>query len=136
MNIKSVPQDDSATYAKMEKVLYASDEEGKLKSVASTGWDIEEIVTQQAVDDIEDSIRSAYEEVKSGKKSPLYYHMFAARMDLLVLAQSTGFFRWTIKKHFKPTIFKKLSDEKLLEYCDVLGLSLDEIKKLPEAEDE
>ncbi|MCD6433094.1 MAG: hypothetical protein J7L21_03550 [Sulfurimonas sp.] len=132
MDINSVPQDDSTTYAKMKKAIYAHDEDGKLQTVASTGWDIEEIVTQQAVDDIEDSIKDAYEEVKSGEKSPLYYHMFAARMDLLVLAQSTGFFQWTIKKHFKPTVFAKLSDKKLLEYCDVLGVSLDEIKKLPQ----
>ena len=136
MDINSVPQDDSATYAKMKKAIYASDEDGKLKTIGSSGWDVEEIATTQALDDIQESINDAYEEVKAGNKSPLYYHMYDARMDLVVLAQSTGFFQWTIKKHFKPAVFDKLSEKKLLEYCDVLGKTLQEIKILPEVKDE
>lgn len=136
MDINSVPQDESATYAKMKKAIYASDEEGKLKTVGSSGWDVEEIATNEAIEDINNNIKEAYKEVKDGNKSPLYYHMFEARMDLVVLSQSTGFFKWTIKRHFKPEVFAKLSDEKLLEYCDVLGKTLQEIKTLPEAKDE
>jgi len=136
MDINSVPQDESSTYASMKKAIYASDEEGKLTSVASSGWDVEEIATKMALDDIDESIKEAYEEVKAGKKSPLYYHMYASRMDLLVLSQSSGFFQWSIKRHFKPEVFSKLSEKKLLEYCDVLGITLDEIKVLPEVNDE
>jgi len=136
MDINSVPQDDSSTYASMKKAIYATDTDGKLTSVASTGWDVEEIATKMALDDIDESTKEAYEEVKSGRKSPLYYHMYVARMDLLVLAQSTGFFQWSIKRHFKPEVFKALSEKKLLEYCDVLGITIDEIKVLPEVDDE
>ena len=136
MDINSVPQDESATYAKMKKAIYASDNDGKLKTIGSSGWDAEEIATNCAIDDIKDNIKQAYTEVKNGDRSPLYYHMFAQRMDLAVLAESTGFFQWTIKRHFKKEIFKKLSDKKLLEYCDVLGKTLQEIKTIPEDIDE
>ncbi|MEA1893332.1 MAG: hypothetical protein U9N33_11580 [Campylobacterota bacterium] len=136
MDINSVPQDDSSTYAKMTKAIYASDSDGKLQTVGSSGWDVEEIATQQALDDIQESIQEAYNAVKSGEKSPLYYHMYEARMDLVVLAQSTGFFQWTIKRDFKPSHFEKLSEKRLLEYCDVLGKSLQEIKTLPKADNE
>ncbi len=132
MDINSVPQDNSETYASMKKAIYATGEDGKLKTVGSSGWEVEEIATKAALDDIENSIQEAYLEVKSGKKSPLYFHMYAARMDLLVLSQSTGFFQWTIKRHFKPEIFLKLSEKRLLEYCDVLGKTLDELKAIPE----
>ncbi|NPA58867.1 MAG: hypothetical protein GXO30_00160 [Epsilonproteobacteria bacterium] len=136
MDINSVPQDESATYAKMKKAIYASDDDGKLKTIGSSGWDVEEIATNEAIEDINNNIKEAYKEVKDGKKSPLYYHMFEARMDLVVLSQSTGFFKWSIKRHFKPEIFSKLDDKKLLEYCDVLGKTLAEIKTLPEKIDE
>ncbi len=136
MDIKSVPQDNSETYANMKKAIYATGEDGKMQTVGSTGWDVEEIATKAALEDIEKSIQDAYEEVKVGKKSPLYYHMYDARMDLLVLAQSTGFFQWMIKRHFNPSVFEKLSEKKLLEYCDVLGKTLDEIKTVPEDRDE
>jgi hypothetical protein len=136
MDVNNVPQDESSTYASMKKAIYAMDEDGKVKSVASTGWDVEEIATKVALDDIDKSIKEAYEEVKSGVKSPLYYHMYVARMDLLVLAQSTGFFQWKIKRDFKPSVFKKQSDKRLLEYCNALGITLEELKVLPEVIDE
>ena len=132
MDIQSVPQDNSETYASMKKAIYASDEEGKLTTVGSSGWEVEEIATKAALEEIENGIVLAYEAVKSGQKSPLYYHMNVARMDLLVLAQSTGFFQWTIKRDFEPKKFKNLSEKRLLAYCDVLGVTPEAIIQLPE----
>ncbi len=136
MDANSVPQDDSTTYAKMQKAIYATDDDGKLKTVSSSGWDVEELVTTQALDDIDQSIKEAYEEVKTGKKSTLYFHMYERRMDLTILSQSTGFFKWTIKRDFKPDVFTSLNEKRVLVYCDVLGKTLDEIYKLPEVDDE
>ncbi len=136
MDAKSVPQDDSVTYAKMQKAIYATDDDGKLKTVSSSGWDVEELVTTQALDDIDQSIKEAYEEVKAGDRSTLYYHMYERRMDLTILSQSTGFFKWTIKRDFKPDIFSSLNEKRVLVYCDVLGKTLEEIYKFPEVDDE
>jgi hypothetical protein len=135
MDIQSVPQDNSETYASMKKAIYASDEEGKLTTVGSSGWEVEEIATKAALEEIEKGIALAYEAVKSAEKSPLYYYMNLARMDLLVLSQSTGFFQWTIKRDFDPQRFKKMSEKRLLAYCDVLGVTVEEIRKLPEVRD-
>lgn len=132
MNIENVPQDDSSTYANMKKAIYASDTDGKIQSVSSTGWEAEEVVTQQAIDDINEHTKEAYEAVRSGEKSPLYFYMYEVRMDLVVLAQATGFFEWSIKRDFKPKVFAKIREKRLLIYCDVLGKTLEEIKKLPE----
>ena len=136
MDIESVPQDDSFTYGEMKKAIYASTKDGKIKSIGSSGWDVEEVVTKQAIDELEENTKEAYKLVKSKQKSPLYYHMFEARMDLTILAQSTGLFKWTIKRDFKPEIFSKISRKRLLIYCDVLGKSIEEITKLPKVKDE
>lgn len=136
MELKNVPQDESATYGKMKKALYAKSEDGSIQSVSSSGWEAEETVTQQAIDDIDASKEAAYKEVKSGNKSPLYYYMFERRMDLALLSQATGFFQWTIKKDFKPSVFEVMNDKRLLVYCDALGKNIEEIKKLPKGENE
>jgi len=136
MDIKNVPQDDSSTYAKMKKAIYASKEDGTIQSVGSSGWEVEEVVTRQAIDDIDENREEAYKLVHNGEKSPLYYYMYEARMDLVVLAQSTGFFKWTIKRDFDPEIFKKISHKRLLVYCEALGKNIDEIKELPKVENE
>ena len=131
MRLENVPQDDSSTYAKMKKTIYAKNSDGKMQGISSTGWEVEETVTRQALDDIEEHIKEAFLEVKNGKKSTLYFHMYKQKMDLTILSQATGFFKWTIKRDFNPKIFAKIKQSRLEEYCDVLGLEIDEIKELP-----
>jgi len=132
MDIKSVPQDDSSTYANNKKAIYAKDENGEVKVVGSSGWEAEETVTKQALEDLEDSAKEAYCEVKKGLKSPLYYHMFAVRMDLQVLADSTGFFKWTIKRDFDPKRYENINENRLAVYAEAMGRTIEELKKLEE----
>ncbi len=131
MDTKSVPQDNSSTYAKMKKAIYAKAEDGKVQSVSSSGWIVEETVTRQALDDIEEKIKDAYLKVKEEKYSTLYYYMYKQRMDLSLLSQATGFFKWTIKRDFNPKKFMRIKTCRLLTYCDVLGIDEQEIKRLP-----
>ncbi len=130
MDIKNVPQDDSSTYAKNKKAIYARDEDGSVKVVGSSGWNAEETVTKQALEDLEEHAIEAYCEVKKGLKSPLYYHMYAIRMDLQVLSESTGFFKWTIKRDFKPEVFAKISVKRLAMYAEAIGKTSEELKVL------
>ena len=136
MKIDHVPQDDIVTYAGMEKVIYATDEDGHYGVVASTGWSIEEEVTRQALLELERLTDEAYHEVVQKKASPLYYHMYAQRMDIQILSQVTGLFQWRIRRHFKPEVFAKLNDRLLEQYSDVLGLTAEELKNLPEREND
>jgi len=131
MKANNVPQDHISTYAENKKAIYATDEEGHYGVVASSGWDVEEEATKQALHELERLADDAYETVLSAEASPLLYHMYAQRMDLQVLAQTTGIFQWRIKRHFKPEIFAKLDDEFLARYSDVLGMSVEELKVLP-----
>ena len=131
MKLENVPQDDSSTYAKMKKTIYAKDSEGNMQGISSSGWEVEETVTRQALDDIEEHIKEAFLEVKNGQKSTLYFYMYRQKMDLTLLAQATGFFKWTIKKDFEPKYFEKIKQSRLEEYCDVLGIEIDEIRELP-----
>ncbi|MCW8838450.1 MAG: hypothetical protein OQJ77_04025 [Thiovulaceae bacterium] len=132
MDIKSVPQDNSPVFEGGKKAIYATDEDGKVKVVGSSGWEAEETVTKQALQDLEDNAKEAYCAVKKGEKSPLYYYMFALRMDLQLLAESTGFFKWTIKKDFNPKTFSNIKDKRLEVYAEALGKTKEELKVLEE----
>ena len=49
-------------------------------------------------------------------------------MDLQILSQYTGFWKMTIKRHFKPSVFKKLSDSKLNDYAKVFKVTTSALK--------
>src|ERR687884_192878 len=59
MHERDVPQEGNATLAGHRKAVYAVGEDGKLRIVASRGWQVEEIVTRQALAELEERAREA-----------------------------------------------------------------------------
>lgn len=131
MKKDDVPQDDSVTYAGHKKVIYATDSNNRYEAVESSGWEAEELVTCMAVEELNHLTADARQRVKSGETSPLEFHMYNSRLDVLGLAQVSGRFQWQIRRHFKPEVFSNISDKKLMPYCDAMGLSVEQLKTLP-----
>ncbi len=131
MNIHDVPQEGNATLAGVRKAVYARADNGQLVTVASQGWEVEEIVTQQAVNALKEQADAALARARAGLSAPLEYWMYAQRMDLTVLAQSTGLWQWRVRRHLQPARFAKLSIKLLAIYADALGMSLEQLKSLP-----
>jgi hypothetical protein len=127
MDINEIPQDDSKIFRGQKKVIYAT-QNGHYKTGTTTGWDTEAFVTKQAVEEFNQLTNEALDAVKRGEKSPLFYYMYRYRFDLQTLAQTTGFWQWQIKRHFKPSVFAKLSNKVLGRYAEVFGVSMEEIK--------
>lgn len=126
MDIKNIPQDDSKIFRGQKKVVYAT-ANGRYQAATSSGWQTEEFATQQAVDELDQQTELALQAVKNGEKSPIYYLMYKNRYDLPTLAQATGFWQWQIKRHFRPEVFAKLSEEKLAVYAGVFGIQFSEL---------
>lgn len=131
MREHEVPQEDNATLGGHRKAVYALDEAGRYQLVASTGWEVEETVTLQAVAEYEAQAVEALRRARIGEASPLEYHMYRRRMDLQTLAQSAGVFAWRLRRHLRPGVFRRLRPSLLVRYADALGLSVDEIQTLP-----
>lgn len=124
-----VPQEGNSTLAGHRKAVYARGDDGKLHIVQSAGWEVEEIVTRQAVEDLNRLAEDARQRVIAGQTSVLEYHMHKARMDVPLLSQVTGLWQWRIRRHFRPDIFAGLSAGLLQRYGDAMGLSVKQLKK-------
>jgi hypothetical protein len=131
MHANEVPQDGSRTHPGERKLAYALNEEGRYVAVPYSGWKVEELVTTVAIEDFQCAADEAYERSFRGEASTLEYHMYARRMDVQVLAQSTGFFQMTVRRHLRPQAFARLKPARLQKYADVLGLGVDELQQLP-----
>lgn len=125
-----VPQEGNSTLGGQRKAMYARGADGKLHIVQSTGWEVEEIVTRQAVEDLDRLADDARRRVAAGQTSPLEYHMHKARMDVPLLSQVTGLWQWRIRRHFRPDIFQGLADRLLKRYGEAMGLSVEQLKKV------
>ncbi len=126
MKRDDAPQDNIAMYHGGRKALYVADE-GKFEITQSSGWSVEEMATLQAVDEFVRLEYEAYEGFVEGKLSPLGVWMYRRRMSIATLSQCTGFWQWSIKRHLKPDIFKRLSSPKIALYCDIFDITAEEL---------
>ncbi len=131
MDLENVPQEGNATLGGHRKAMYARDRDGRIGAVASAGWEVEEIVTRQAVDELERLAAEALAGVRAGTASPLAYHMYRARMDDTLLAQVTGLWRWRVRRHLRPEVFRTLSPALLTRYAAALGMDVEQLTHIP-----
>ena len=124
-----VPQEGNVTLGGHRKAVYARGADGRMQVVQSAGWEVEEIVTRQAVDDLNRLADDARQRVAAGQTSALEFHMHKARMDVPLLSQATGLWQWRIRRHFRPDLFARLSPALLARYAEVMGLTVEQLKK-------
>lgn len=128
MKKEDVPQDPSALVGVTRDVCYVKDKDGKYTTDLSIGWDVKKQALDNAWDDINERVAEAALKVKNGEISPVYYFMEKNLMDLTLLSGYTGFWKWTIKRHFKPSVFKSLSESKLNTYAKAFDINVEELK--------
>ena len=131
MRREDVPQQRGMNNGCRE-VNYAVDGRGQYTLTQSSGWEVKTIALQQAWAAIDEQLRDILGEINAGKMSPLAYHMTKNQMDPALLAQYSGVSRWQVRRHLKPRVFNKLSDAALSPYLDLFGLTIEQLRTVPE----
>src|SRR2546429_9386332 len=90
MRERDVPQKGNATRAGHCKGVYAIADDGRLRLVSSRGWEVEEIVTRQAVEDLERRAMQARARAPPGESSPPENHTVPAAIGVGLLSPNTG----------------------------------------------
>ena len=132
MKNEEVPQQAAKAFLGHSKALYAQDASGHYGIVPSAGWEAEEIVLDQAIAEYDLAAAEALARAREGQGSALEVHMWRRRMDVLLLAQSSGFFQWQVRRHLRPGALEALPLSKQQRYAEALGLSLDALVRLPQ----
>lgn len=128
MKKDEIPQDNGYLGRIAKEVTYVTDDDGRYITGQSTGWKVKEEANDVAWQSFERQINEAKEKVLQGQISPVYYWMQKRMMDVGIVAQYMGLWKWTVKRHMKPSVFKKLSEEKLKKYAGVFEISIEELK--------
>jgi hypothetical protein len=135
MKKEDVPQDLSSLGKITKEVCYATDHDGKYVTELSRGWEIKITALDTAWQDIEKRIDAARKKVEHNEASPLLFFMEKGLMDVKILSGYTGFWKWQIERHLKPSVFNKLSDKKMSRYGEVFNVTVDELKSMKQHED-
>ncbi|MDR0228215.1 MAG: hypothetical protein LBI72_04035 [Flavobacteriaceae bacterium] len=129
MKESDVPQDKSSLKEnEIKELCYAVNEEGKYVTALSSGWETKTIVQEATLAQIQERIDDAKKEVADGVSSPIVYFMELNRMDLQTLCAYVSMWKWRVKRHFKPSVFKTLNNNILERYADAFNISVEELK--------
>jgi hypothetical protein len=133
MKVKEIPQDDIKTFRGFgTKALYAVDENGQYIRASTSGWEVEEVVLRDVVDDFAKLAEHAKTKVFRGEASPIEYYMNKNYMDLPALARGMGLAKWRVKRHFNPSVFNKLNQKMLQRYADFFNIDVHTLKNMKE----
>lgn len=135
MKESDVPQDHDPTYEGHKRVTYAMGEQGDFKKVRSSGWTPEAVAKSVAWEDIHSKLAIVKKQVLNGEQSPLAYYMTVRLMELDLLAQNMGFFKWRVKKHLTPKGFEGLKISQLRKYAECLDLPVETLLQIPGQEE-
>ena len=130
MKKEDIPQDPSALGRITKEVCYAVDAKGNYVTELSNGWEVKASALDITWQDIDENTAKAKQAALDGKASPLLYFMELRIMDMGTLAAYTGFWKWQIKRHLKPSVFNKLSEKKLQVYATAFDVTIDQLKTM------
>lgn len=129
MKKDAVRQDESSLSKKnIKELCYAVDEAGNYTTVLSQGWKPKALAMELSLQDIQERAEQAKEGIRNGSLSPIAYFMEINKMDLNILAGYMGMWRWRVKRHLKPRVFRKLSTRILTKYAEVFQISVTTLK--------
>ncbi len=128
MKKEDLPQDPGALAKFTREVCYVKNDDGKYETALSKGWEVKKQALDSAWEEVNERVEDARKAVANGEKSPVYYFMELRLMDLSVLSGYTGIFPFFIKRHFKPSVFKGLSERKLEKYARAFDITVSELK--------
>lgn len=135
MKKEDVPQDLSSLGKITKEVCYATDSNGKYVTELSQGWDVKINALDVAWQDIEDRVTAAKQKVLNKEASQILYFMERRIMDIGIVSAYTGFWKWQIKRHLKPSVFNKLSENKLQRYADAFNVNVQDLINMNVHED-
>ena len=135
MKKEEIPQDNGALNKLTKEVCYAVDKDGKYTTELSTGWEVKAKALDAAWEDIAQRVATAKQKVLNNEASPLLYFMELRLMDIAIVSAYTGFWKWTVKQHLKPSVFQKLPEKKLQQYATAFNVSIADLKTMNVHED-
>jgi hypothetical protein len=135
MKKDAIPQDLSSLGKITKELCYATDDSGKYITDLSKGWEVKIKALDVAWEEIRRRIQSAREQVLKNKASPILFFMEYRLMDINILADYSGFWKWQIRRHLKPKVFNGLSNKKLVKYAVAFNIKVEDFKSMTVNED-
>jgi hypothetical protein len=112
------------------ELFYTYDSDGKYDREVRLHDDSDKLFINQTWEVFDERIEEARRKVHAGKASPIVFYMEKDLLDPLSLSMQVGMSLLRVKRHLKPRIFRRLSEEILKRYADAFNISVEQLKNV------
>lgn len=129
MEINDIPQDNSKIFRGQRKVVYAT-KDGNYQTATTNEVGKTEESGDRTSGGRTQPTDCQLHRCQTWWKVTALFLLYVLLSFRLHLAQATGFWQWQIKRHFKPSVFAKLSNKVLGIYAEAFGVSILELQQV------
>ncbi|MEI6174734.1 MAG: hypothetical protein WCR01_13370 [Bacteroidota bacterium] len=122
-----VAGENDLIYTYNREVFYHFDKEKGFTQKVDYQNPDNQVIIKQSWDAAEQRLDEVKQLVIAGKLSPVAYYMEKRLMEVPMLAAYMEMPKWRVKRHLKPKIFTKLSQEKLAKYAGIFEITIDQL---------
>ena len=122
-----VAGENDLIYTYNREVFYHFDKEKGFTQKVDYQNPDNQVIIKQSWDAAEQRLDEVKQLVIEGKLSPVAYYMEKRLMEVPMLAAYMEMPKWRVKRHLKPKIFTKLSQEKLAKYAGIFEITIDQL---------
>jgi len=122
-----VAGENDLIYTYNREVFYHFDKEKGFTQKVDYQNPDNQVIIKQSWDAAEQRLDEVKQMVIAGKLSPIAYYMEKLLMEVPMLAAYMEMPKWRVKRHLKPKVFTKLSQEKLAKYAGIFEITVDQL---------
>jgi hypothetical protein len=131
MKLREVPQDRGMITNHFHEICYAVDDQGRYVLAPSAGWEPKNLANGQAWDVVNEQVGATLISIRTGKLSPLAFHMVNNQMNVALLAKYACCSRLRVWLHLRPKGFSRLTPQMLKRYADIFDIDVAALKTVP-----
>ncbi|MEI6436123.1 MAG: hypothetical protein WCP32_14855 [Bacteroidota bacterium] len=121
-------EENELIYTYNRELFYHFDKEKGFTQAVDYQNPNNQIIIKQSWDAAQQRLNEIKQQVIAGKVSPIAYHMERILMEVPMLAAYMEISKWRVKRHFKPSVFKKLKSETIIRYAKVFDIPVEDLK--------
>jgi hypothetical protein len=125
----SCSADNGDLFDGLRVIAYRPGDDGRVVTTSEAGRQPVNTANRKAWQEIEEKIARSVERVRTGRVSCLHYYMTAHLMDVGLLAAYTHLFRWQVRLHLRPWVFRRLSETTLRRYARLFNVEVEILRQ-------
>jgi hypothetical protein len=122
--------EEDLIYRNNRELFYSFDSKSGFGKKVGYQYGANQEIIRQSWEVAQERLEEVKQRINAGLSSPIAYHMERCLMELPMLAAYMELPKWRVRRHLKPSVYKRLPEKIRQKYASVFGVGIHELDNL------